>query len=156
MWLEGLRVVTRMLVEEPFNGHEGKYLKVPVRNVVPKPLQRPHPPLWLACSRRETILLAAKLGLGALTFSFVSPEESRQWVNDYYTTLENECEPAGYASTRTSPSRARSCAIATRTKFARSRPSIRDFSLWPRDITRFSAIMSRVKPTSGRTSRTSR
>ena len=97
MWLEGLTVVTRMLVEEPFTGHEGKYLKAPIRNVVPKPLQRPHPPLWLACSRRETILLAAKLGLGALTFSFVSPEESRQWVRDYYTTIENECEPIGYA-----------------------------------------------------------
>ncbi len=97
MWLEGLRVVTRMLVEEPFAGHAGKYLTAPVRNVVPKPLQRPHPPLWLACSRRETILLAARLGLGALTFSFVSPVEARQWVNDYYTTLENECEPAGYA-----------------------------------------------------------
>ena len=65
--------------------------------MVPKPLQRPHPPLWLACSRRETILLAARLGLGALTFAFVSPEESRQWVHDYYTTLENECEPVGYA-----------------------------------------------------------
>lgn len=97
MWLEGLRVVTRMLVEEPFLGHDGKYLRAPVRNVVPKPLQRPHPPLWLACSRRETILLAARLGLGALTFSFVSPVEARQWVEDYYTTLENECEPVGYA-----------------------------------------------------------
>ncbi len=97
MWLEGLSVVTRMMVEEPFAGHEGKYLKVPVRNVVPKPLQQPHPPLWLACSRRETILLAARLGIGALTFSFVSPEESRQWVRDYYATLENECEPIGYA-----------------------------------------------------------
>ncbi|HEY6418245.1 MAG TPA: LLM class flavin-dependent oxidoreductase [Candidatus Binataceae bacterium] len=97
MWLEGLSVVTRMMVEEPFAGHEGKYLKVPVRNVVPKPLQQPHPPLWLACSRRETILLAARLGIGALTFSFVSPEESRQWVRDYYATLENECDPIGYA-----------------------------------------------------------
>jgi alkanesulfonate monooxygenase SsuD/methylene tetrahydromethanopterin reductase-like flavin-dependent oxidoreductase (luciferase family) len=96
MWLEGLSVVTRMLVEEPFSGYEGKYLTVPVRNVVPKPLQRPHPPLWLACSRRETILLAAKLGLGALTFSFASSEESRQWVHDYHRTLENECEPIGY------------------------------------------------------------
>ncbi len=96
MWLEGLTVTTRMLVEEPFAGFEGKYITAPVRNVVPKPLQRPHPPLWLACSRRETILLAAKLGLGALTFSFASPEESRQWVRDYYTTLENECEPIGY------------------------------------------------------------
>lgn len=96
-WLEGLQVAVRMLVEEPFTGFEGKYIAAPSRNVVPKPLQRPHPPLWLACSRRETILLAAKLGLGALTFAFVSPEESRQWVHDYYTTLENECEPVGYA-----------------------------------------------------------
>jgi alkanesulfonate monooxygenase SsuD/methylene tetrahydromethanopterin reductase-like flavin-dependent oxidoreductase (luciferase family) len=96
-WLEGLRVTVRMLVEEPFTGFEGKYISAPCRNVVPKPLQKPHPPLWLACSRRETILLAAKLGIGALTFAFVSPEESRQWVHDYYATLENECEPVGYA-----------------------------------------------------------
>ncbi|HXN84886.1 MAG TPA: LLM class flavin-dependent oxidoreductase [Candidatus Binataceae bacterium] len=96
-WMEGLQVVTRMLVEEPFAGFEGKYVRAPVRNVVPKPLQKPHPPLWLACSRRETILLAARLGIGALTFAFVSPEESRQWVHDYYETLEKECEPVGYA-----------------------------------------------------------
>ena len=70
---------------------------MPVRNVVPKPVQKPHPPLWVACSRRETIHLAAKLGIGALTFAFVSPEEARTWVTDYYTTLENECEPIGYA-----------------------------------------------------------
>ena len=27
---------------------------------LPKPKQKPHPPLWVACSRRETILLAAR------------------------------------------------------------------------------------------------
>ena len=97
LWLEGLQTAVRMLVEEPFTGFEGKYVKAPCRNVVPKPLQKPHPPLWLACSRRETILLAAKLGIGALTFAFVSPDESRQWVRDYYATIENECEPVGYA-----------------------------------------------------------
>jgi alkanesulfonate monooxygenase SsuD/methylene tetrahydromethanopterin reductase-like flavin-dependent oxidoreductase (luciferase family) len=97
MWQESLGAICRMFVENPFLGHEGKYFKMPVRNVVPKPVQKPHPPLWVACSRRETIHLAAKLGIGALTFAFVSPEEARQWVNDYYTTLENECEPIGYA-----------------------------------------------------------
>ena len=64
---------------------------------MPKPYQKPHPPLWMACSRRESILQAARLGVGALTFSFVSPEEARQWVKDYYWTIENECEPIGYA-----------------------------------------------------------
>jgi alkanesulfonate monooxygenase SsuD/methylene tetrahydromethanopterin reductase-like flavin-dependent oxidoreductase (luciferase family) len=97
MWQESLGAICRMFVENPFLGHEGRYFKMPVRNVVPKPVQKPHPPLWVACSRRETIHLAAKLGIGALTFAFVSPEEARQWVNDYYTTLENECEPIGYA-----------------------------------------------------------
>ncbi|HLH75946.1 MAG TPA: LLM class flavin-dependent oxidoreductase [Candidatus Binataceae bacterium] len=96
-WLEGLAMVARMLVEEPFGGHEGKYLRMPARNVVPKPLQKPHPPLWLACSRRETIVLAARLGLGALTFAFATPEESGQWVHEYHATLEAECSPIGYA-----------------------------------------------------------
>jgi alkanesulfonate monooxygenase SsuD/methylene tetrahydromethanopterin reductase-like flavin-dependent oxidoreductase (luciferase family) len=97
MQIEGMRVALRMLVEDPFTGFDGKYVKVPPRNVLPKPLQKPHPPLWLACSRRESILDAARMGLGALTFSFVSPEEARQWVRDYYTTIENECVPLGYA-----------------------------------------------------------
>ena len=35
--------------------------------------------------------------MGALTFSFVSPEEAHQWVKDYYEVIENECEPLGYA-----------------------------------------------------------
>jgi len=97
MFLEGMRIAIRMMVEEPFAGYESKYLNMPQRNVVPKPLQKPHPPLWMACSRRESILQAARLGVGALTFSFVGPEQARQWVKDYYWTIENECEPIGYA-----------------------------------------------------------
>ena len=97
MQMEGMRVAVRMLVEDPFTGYDGQFVKVPARNVVPKPLQKPHPPLWMACSRRESIIQAAKLGMGALTFSFVSPEEARQWVKDYYEVIENECEPLGYA-----------------------------------------------------------
>lgn len=97
MFLEGMRIAIRMMVEAPFAGYESKYVKMPQRNIVPKPMQKPHPPLWMACSRRESILQAARLGVGALTFSFVSPEEARQWVKDYYQTIENECEPIGYA-----------------------------------------------------------
>jgi alkanesulfonate monooxygenase SsuD/methylene tetrahydromethanopterin reductase-like flavin-dependent oxidoreductase (luciferase family) len=97
MMLEGARAVVEMLTQEPFPGMDGKYVKMPARNVVPKPLQKPHPPMWLACSNRTSILQAARLGLGALTFSFVGPEQARQWVSDYYTTFENECEPLGYS-----------------------------------------------------------
>ena len=60
-------------------------------------MQKPHPPLWVACSRRETIHLAAQHGIGALAFAFVDPEEAKHWVDDYYSTLENEGVPIGDA-----------------------------------------------------------
>ncbi|HLI53860.1 MAG TPA: LLM class flavin-dependent oxidoreductase [Acidimicrobiales bacterium] len=97
-WEESLDIVTRMFVEEPFAGVEGKWVKMPPRNVVPKPLQKPHPPIWVACSRRDTILMAARKGIGALSFSFVEPEEAKQWVDEYYRIIASEeCIPAGFA-----------------------------------------------------------
>jgi alkanesulfonate monooxygenase SsuD/methylene tetrahydromethanopterin reductase-like flavin-dependent oxidoreductase (luciferase family) len=97
-WEEMLPVVARMMVEEPFAGHDGRFLSMPPRNVVPKPLQKPHPPLWVACSRRETIRLAAEKGIGALSFSFVEPEEARAWVDEYRAIVASErCVPGGFA-----------------------------------------------------------
>lgn len=97
-WTEHIDAVSRMFVETPFAGWKGEWLEMPVRNVVPKPLQKPHPPLWVACSRRETIHLAAEKGIGALAFSFVEPSEAKAWVDDYYATLASSaCVPAGFA-----------------------------------------------------------
>jgi alkanesulfonate monooxygenase SsuD/methylene tetrahydromethanopterin reductase-like flavin-dependent oxidoreductase (luciferase family) len=96
-WEEGLDAITRMLVEEPFAGYDGKWISVPPRNVVPKPKQKPHPPLWVACSRRETILVAGRKGLGALTFAFVEPDEAKPWVDEYYDLIASEqCVPGGF------------------------------------------------------------
>ena len=50
-----------MMVMNPYPGFEGEYFEMPCRNVVPKPMQKPHPPVWVACSNRETIKLAARL-----------------------------------------------------------------------------------------------
>jgi alkanesulfonate monooxygenase SsuD/methylene tetrahydromethanopterin reductase-like flavin-dependent oxidoreductase (luciferase family) len=98
MWDEALDAITRMFVEEPFAGWDSEYLRMPPRNVIPKPLQKPHPPLWVACSRRETIQLAARKGIGALSFSFVEPEDAGKWVDEYYSLIESdECVPAGFA-----------------------------------------------------------
>jgi alkanesulfonate monooxygenase SsuD/methylene tetrahydromethanopterin reductase-like flavin-dependent oxidoreductase (luciferase family) len=96
-WKEGLEVAVRCMTEVPFTGVDGTYVQMPPRNVVPKPVQKPHPPLWVACSRRDTIHLAAQYGIGALTFAFIDPEEAQHWVSDYYTTLEREGVPIGKA-----------------------------------------------------------
>ena len=97
MWRETLEQVCNMMAMDPYPGFSGRYVSMPCRNVVPKPVQKPHPPVWVACSNRETIKLAAKLGIGALTFAFVDPAEAKKWVDDYYRILETECEPIAHA-----------------------------------------------------------
>ncbi|HLN08343.1 MAG TPA: LLM class flavin-dependent oxidoreductase, partial [Xanthobacteraceae bacterium] len=56
------------------SSYDGAHVKFPLRNVVPKPLQKPHPPLWMACSQLDTIDRAGRLGFGALGFQFVSAD----------------------------------------------------------------------------------
>src|SRR4051794_8167751 len=98
MWEEALDAIARMFAEEPFAGADGDFVQMPPRTVMPKAKQRPHPPLWVACSRRDTILLAARKGLGALSFSFVEPEQAKEWVDEYYALIASEeCVPAGFS-----------------------------------------------------------
>ncbi|HEY8490659.1 MAG TPA: LLM class flavin-dependent oxidoreductase [Dehalococcoidia bacterium] len=96
MWREAVEQAANMLAMDPYPGYQGQYFSMPVRNVVPKPVQKPHPPLWVACSNRDTIHLAAQLGIGALTFAFVDAEEAQHWVTDYYETFKRECVPIGH------------------------------------------------------------
>jgi alkanesulfonate monooxygenase SsuD/methylene tetrahydromethanopterin reductase-like flavin-dependent oxidoreductase (luciferase family) len=45
MWEEATRECVKMMTQVPYPGYEGEYFQVPERNVIPKPLQKPHPPL---------------------------------------------------------------------------------------------------------------
>ena len=102
-------------------GTTGSSSRMPPRNVVPKPRQKPHPPVWVACSRRDTIHLAAQKAIGALAFAFVDPEEARHWVDDYYATLATEGVPDRRRGQRaTSRASRRSCATTTKTPRSRA------------------------------------
>ena len=68
MWEEALSIIPRMWKEDVFS-HEGKYFKIPPRRVLPKPVQKPHPPLWMACTSPDSHELAGKKGLGLLSFT---------------------------------------------------------------------------------------
>ena len=96
MWLEAVEQCCNMMAMDPYPGFQGQFFSMPTRNIVPKPLQNPHPPLWVACSNRETIKLAARIGIGALTFAFVDPKEAKDWVDDYYRIFKEECVPIGH------------------------------------------------------------
>src|SRR5262249_4369669 len=97
MWAEAVRETAKMMCSMPYPGCSGKSFAVPTRNVVPKPVQRPHPPLWMACTNRDSLRLAARLGMGALTFAFMDAGEARYWVEEYYDIFRRECTPIGQA-----------------------------------------------------------
>ena len=94
---EVLGRVARMMVEEPYRGYDGVNFSFDARNILPKPHQKPHPPLRMACSHRESILKAARLGIGALSFGFADSNTTKQWVEAYHDTLRREAIPIGYS-----------------------------------------------------------
>jgi alkanesulfonate monooxygenase SsuD/methylene tetrahydromethanopterin reductase-like flavin-dependent oxidoreductase (luciferase family) len=97
MSLEAGEQIANMMAMEPYPGYDGQYFSFPCRNVVPKPAQRPHPPMWIACTNRSTIEVAGRAGIGALAFSFVDPAEAEHWVHTYYDLIRSEeCVPLGH------------------------------------------------------------
>jgi alkanesulfonate monooxygenase SsuD/methylene tetrahydromethanopterin reductase-like flavin-dependent oxidoreductase (luciferase family) len=95
--LEAAEQIANMMVLDPYPGYTSDTFSMPCRNVLPKPRQKPHPPMWMACTNRETIKVAARHGLGALAFSFVDPDEAKSWVDTYYDIVRSEeCIPIGH------------------------------------------------------------
>jgi len=86
VWEEAVRALVPAFTQTSWQW-QGQYFKFPARNVLPKPFQKPHPPLWVACSNITTIASAGRWGMGALGFQFVSPDAARAWVNRYYLEL---------------------------------------------------------------------
>ena len=86
VWEDAVRCILPMFTHEGWE-YDGPYFKFPLRNVLPKPVQKPHPPLWVACSQLETIEMAGRCGIGALGFQFLSAEMAHAWVHAYYNSF---------------------------------------------------------------------
>jgi len=99
-WLEAVEAIIPMFTSTNWEYH-GEYFDFPPRNVIPKPYQKPHPPLWVACSNIQTIGQAGQWGMGALGFTFISPEAAKAWVHRYYNNLLHH--PVRLADYRTNP-----------------------------------------------------
>jgi alkanesulfonate monooxygenase SsuD/methylene tetrahydromethanopterin reductase-like flavin-dependent oxidoreductase (luciferase family) len=91
VWEDAVRAVIPMFGPGGVEYH-GTHFDFPLRNVLPKPLQKPHPPLWVACSQRDTIEMAGRRGMGALGFQFVSADEAQAWVHSYHNAYTKRLE----------------------------------------------------------------
>lgn len=103
-WEQYTGVLAQLLEEEPFAGtpavrRTGDAALEP-RMLVPRPWQRPHPPLWARCDRPTEIGTAARLGLGALCRAPLEPHEAAEWVAEYRAVIASaRCVPVGGAVT---------------------------------------------------------
>ena len=94
MMEEALSIIPRMWTEDEFV-HRGKYYDIPAREVVPKPLQKPHPPLWAACTQEETSRIAGELGVGCLIHGQPGPERVGKYIATYKQAIRN-AKPVGH------------------------------------------------------------
>ncbi len=65
---EALDIIVKAWTDEILE-YDGKLMKIPPRRVVPKPIQKPHPPMWMACVAPESYQMAGDRGMGVLSFS---------------------------------------------------------------------------------------
>lgn len=81
-WREALEMIPRMWRSDVFEW-SGTYFQIPPTPIIPKPVQRPHPPLFVACSRPESVVLAGSLGVGSLNFTAGTDDVLAEKVRAY-------------------------------------------------------------------------
>lgn len=91
-WAEALHMLPKMWTQESFSW-DSPLIKIPPRQVVPKPVQKPHPPMSVACTQPSSVEFAADNGLGVLGFG-IGQGQSNDYVTMYRERIKN-CTPAG-------------------------------------------------------------
>ena len=90
-----MEVICSMFLNDPFPGWQGKwYPDLLERHLVPKPIQKPHPPLWVAGSQPATYAETARKGLGILGFNGTEPSEIEPSIKAY-REAQADCTPVG-------------------------------------------------------------
>lgn len=93
--MEVLPEIVKMWTEHTYPGHDGEHFSMPPRVVQPKPLQDPHPPLWMACTQPTSFEMAAAHGTGALAFGLGLPGDLAEAVRIYKEAIKNPSQQAG-------------------------------------------------------------
>jgi alkanesulfonate monooxygenase SsuD/methylene tetrahydromethanopterin reductase-like flavin-dependent oxidoreductase (luciferase family) len=93
MWGEAIEILVRSWKDAPVE-FAGKFYNIPPSYVVPKPMQKPHPPLWLAGTNPDTFTVAGEKGLGMLGFVTGTPAEVAPRIAKYKDAVRH-AEPVG-------------------------------------------------------------
>ncbi len=94
MMEEAIALIPKLWQGRRFSGYDGTYVSIPPRVIVPKPIQQPHPPLWMACSSPTSFEAAGRWGLGCLSFTSPGAGPLGSLIDTYRQGL-TRAEPIG-------------------------------------------------------------
>ena len=89
--VEGMEIAVKAWTNERIS-YEGKFHSIPEVMVIPKPLQKPHPPIWMAITHSpESVDIAVRNRWGLLTagstFFPASPDSDNDLIDLYYSKM---------------------------------------------------------------------
>ena len=93
MWEESLTMIPKIWGSDWFSW-EGRFWNVPSRQVLPKPYQKPHPPILLAALQPSTYDIAAEKGIGVLALGASTPSTLEPHVRSYKEKIK-DAKPVG-------------------------------------------------------------
>lgn len=93
LWEESITMIPQIWQSEEFSW-KGRFWNVPPRRVLPKPYQKPHPPIYLACTQTESFKLAAEKGIGVLSSASYATAVLTEHVKVYRQNIQN-AKPVG-------------------------------------------------------------
>ena len=93
MWDESLTMIPKIWESDTFEW-EGKFWNVPPRQVLPKPFQKPHPPIWVAALQPATYELAARKGIGVMALGVNAPSVLEPHIKAYREAVK-DADPVG-------------------------------------------------------------
>ncbi len=85
---ESMYLIPKIMTQE-FIEHHGTYVQIPRRPIYPKPYQKPHPPIYMATTKPDTLALAGSRGIGALVLGFGGPPDVKQKNAIYREAYKN-------------------------------------------------------------------
>jgi len=88
-FMESAEIIRHAWSDQPVN-FRGEFYQCDSVNILPKPVQRPHPPIWVGATRsEETFRWAGEQGYDLMTVPFVHPstESLRELVKIYRDAL---------------------------------------------------------------------
>ena len=97
MWEESITMIPKIWESNSFEW-EGKYWSVPSREVLPKPYQDPHPPIWVAALQSATYEIAAQKGIGVLAMGASDPSVLEPYIDTYHEEVRKATSIGGFTN----------------------------------------------------------